>query len=104
MEKQDQTIKKLKYANDVLRTDLEREIERFNQLENKFRELLIKYNIKSKENARNQQTLFETATGAQFHNFESFIDEQGEFKKRDGFESDVSLNDLNRSASPKKLR
>jgi len=64
MEEKDQTIKKLVYANTTLRNDLEREIERFALLEKKFRDAIIKYNIKERENSRNQQTLFETATGA----------------------------------------
>ena len=106
MEQKDQTIKKLVYANTTLRSDLQREIDRFTQLEAKFREVLIKYNIKVKENSRNQQTLFETATGAQISNFESFIDDKGEFGKRrdnDGNDSDGSLNDYNRSPQKKRM-
>ena len=64
LEEKDQTIKKLVYATTPLRNDLEREIERFALLEKKFRDNIIKYNIKDRENSRNQQTLFETATGA----------------------------------------
>lgn len=49
----DLTIKKLIFANKTLREDLEQEIERFNLLQNKFKDLLIKYNIATKENNKN---------------------------------------------------
>lgn len=50
----DVTIKKLIFANKTLREDLQQEIERFNLLQNKYKELLIKYNISQKENTKNQ--------------------------------------------------
>jgi hypothetical protein len=60
----DSTIKKLVFANKTLRQDLEQEIERFTLLQGKYKELLVKHNILSKANQRNEQTLFSQATGA----------------------------------------
>jgi len=51
-------------------------------LQSKFRDLLIKYNIASKENAKNQKSLFEMTTGAHMHKFENFLDEEGEFNNK----------------------
>ena len=48
----DLTIKKLTFANDTLRKDLEQEIERFDLLQRKYKDLLIKQNISSNENQR----------------------------------------------------
>lgn len=61
----DTTIKKLIFANKTLREDLQQEIDRFNLLQDKYKELLIKYNVISKENQRNQKNLFTMGTGAQ---------------------------------------
>jgi hypothetical protein len=61
---------------------LAQEIERFNLLQAKFRDLLIKYNIASKENVKNQKSLFEVTTGAHMHKYENFLDEDGEFHKK----------------------
>ena len=82
MDEKDQTIKKLVFANKTLREDLAQEIERFNLLQAKFRDLLIKYNIASKENAKNQKSLFEVTTGAHMHKYENFLDEDGEFNNK----------------------
>jgi hypothetical protein len=71
----DTTIKKLVFANKTLREDLEQEIERFNMLQNKYKELLIKYNIASKENSKNQKSLFTMTTGAQMQKYENFLDD-----------------------------
>lgn len=78
----DTTIKKLVFANKTLREDLEQEIERFNLLQNKYKELLIKYNIASKENAKNQKSLFTMTTGAQMQKYEGFLDDHGEFNPK----------------------
>jgi len=100
----DTTIKKLVFANKTLREDLEQEIERFNLLQNKYKELLIKYNIASKENTKNQKSLFTMTTGAQMQKYEAFLDEQGEFshKKRSRMTEDPGdrpeqIDDLNDS-------
>ena len=54
----DATIKKLVFANKTLRQDLEQEIARFNLLQEKYKELLIKFNIQNREDIKNQQSLF----------------------------------------------
>ena len=68
-EEQEKTLKKLIFANKQLREDLSREIERYNLLEDKFRDLLVKYNLTQKENERNQKLVFSMGTGAQMNNF-----------------------------------
>jgi hypothetical protein len=110
MDEKDQTIKKLVFANKTLREDLAQEIERFNLLQAKFRDLLIKYNIASKENSKNQKSLFEVTTGAHMHKYENFLDEDGEFYKKSvatedpgdvpenhGDDLNDSLNKINRA-------
>lgn len=64
VDEKDRTIKKLVFANKQLRDDLQREIDRFTLLENKFKEMLVKYNIKSKEVDKSQKALFTMTTGA----------------------------------------
>ena len=59
-----------------------REIERYNLLESKFRDLLIKYNIVTKENTKNKGLIFNMQTGAQFPKYDEFLDDKGEFDKR----------------------
>ena len=102
----DTTIKKLVFANKTLREDLETEIERFNLLQSKYKELLIKYNIASKENSKNQRSLFSMTTGAQMQKYENFLDDQGEFNPKKSRETDIpedgdelndSLNKINRA-------
>jgi len=63
-DEQERTMKKLIFANKQLREDLSREIERYNLLENKFRDLLVKYNLTQKENEKNQKLVFALGTGA----------------------------------------
>ena len=63
-DEQERTMKKLIFANKQLREDLSREIERYNLLENKFRDLLVKYNLTQKENEKNQKLVFAMGTGA----------------------------------------
>lgn len=55
---QDSTIKKLIFANKKLREDLSREIERYNLLEAKFRDILVKYNVVARENEKNKGLVF----------------------------------------------
>ena len=61
---QETTIKKLIFANRQLREDMTREIERYNLLESKFRDLLVKYNVVTKENTKNKGLIFNMQTGA----------------------------------------
>ena len=72
-------------------------------LQSKFRDLLIKYNIASKENSKNQKSLFEVTTGAHMHKYENFLDEDGEFYKKSvatedpGDAAEIHGDDLNDS-------
>lgn len=72
-------MKKLIFANRQLREDMTREIERYNLLESKFKDLLIKYNITSKENTKNKDLIFNLTTGAKFPKYDHFLDDQKEF-------------------------
>lgn len=71
---QDTTIKKLIFANKQLREDLQREIERYNLLEAKYRDLLVKFNVASRENETNQEYIFSMQTGAHMAKFNKFLD------------------------------
>ena len=53
MDEQERTMKKLIFANKNLREDLSQEIERYNLLEDKFRDLLVKMNLTQKQNEKN---------------------------------------------------
>ena len=53
LNEQDTTIKKLIFANKQLREDMQREIERYNLLEAKYRDLLVKFNVATRENETN---------------------------------------------------
>lgn len=105
MEEQEKTMKKLIFANKQLREDLSREIERYNLLEDKFRDLLVKYNLAQRENEKNQKLVFTMGTGANLPRYDNFLDEEGEFsgkKKRNrtamNNDLDDSLNKINREA------
>ena len=80
-DEQEQTIRKLIFANKQLREDMTREIERYNLLESKFRDLLVKYNITTKENTKNKDLIFNMQTGAKFPKYDAFLDDRGEFNK-----------------------
>ncbi len=108
LDEQERTMKKLIFANKQLREDLSREIERYNLLEDKFRNMLVKYNLAQKQNEKNEKLVFTMGTGAQLPRFDNFLDEEGHFtsgkKKKNmtameiqGDQSpDDSLNKLNR--------
>lgn len=72
-------MKKLIFANKQLREDLSREIERYNLLEDKFRDLLVKYNLSSKENEKNKKLVFAMGTGASLPRYDNFLDDEGTF-------------------------
>lgn len=72
---QDTTIKKLIFANKQLREDLQREIERYNLLESKYRDLLVKFNVVNRENETNQEYIFSMQTGAHMAKFNKFLDQ-----------------------------
>jgi cell fate regulator YaaT (PSP1 superfamily) len=50
LDEQKQTIKKLIDANKQLRFDLEKEVDRYTLLENKYRDVLSRFNLLDKEN------------------------------------------------------
>ncbi len=54
----DKTIKKLVLANREMREDLEREVERYRILEDRYKELLVKFNALAKENAKYAEMMF----------------------------------------------
>ena len=73
------TINKLLFANKTLREDLQQEIDRYTLLQDKYKEILIKYNVLKKENERNEKNLFAMGTGASLKKHEAFLDPEGEF-------------------------
>ncbi len=73
------TINKLLFANKTLREDLQQEIDRYTLLQEKYKEILIKYNVLKKENERNEKNLFAMGTGATLKKHEQFLDPEGEF-------------------------
>jgi hypothetical protein len=120
VDEKDKTIKKLIFANKVLREDLQREIDRYTMLESKFKQMLVKYNVKARENDKNQKQLFTSMTGAQMDKYDDFLhepksnfnskltDDPGEkaevnfgmgsagARDNDDYASDDSLNNINR--------
>ena len=65
IDSKDKNIKKLIEANKDLRDKLIAEVERYNLLESKYKDVLIKYNVLCKENDKNFKTLFHMSTGGQ---------------------------------------
>lgn len=103
VDEKDQTIKKLVFANKTLREDLQREIDRYTLLESKFKEMLVKFNIKSKEAERSGQTLFTQMTGARMDNYTGFLSDKKAPAEEvhtddpgNGYQSDDSLNAIAR--------
>lgn len=54
LEEERRTIKKLIAANKTLRDDYQRETERYQLLEDKYKDVLMQFNMVSKENTRNE--------------------------------------------------
>lgn len=83
----DGTIKKLITANRQLKEDLEREMERYTLLENKYKDLLVKFNALAKENSKYADMMFTSTTGAKMNNFNSYLtaSEAGAKTASDGF-------------------
>jgi len=65
LNEKEKNLKKLIEANKDLRDKLIVEVERYNLLENKYKDLLVKYNVVAKENAKNLEVLFHMNTGGQ---------------------------------------
>lgn len=84
----DRTIKKLIEANKQLKNDLEMEMERFTLLETNHKNLLVKFNMLAKENAKYAELLFTNTTGAKMTNFDKYLSTgelEQETKTADGF-------------------
>ena len=56
-------------ANKVLREDLVNEQKRYKFLENKYKELLVKYNVASTHLEEKEKTVFAMSTGANYDNY-----------------------------------
>ncbi len=76
VDEKDRTIKKLIEANRQLREDMKRETERYQLIESKYKDLLVKYNVLAKENARNAEMLFNFNTGSNIKNYDNFLERQ----------------------------
>ena len=72
-----------------------REIERYNLLEGRFKDLLVKYNLLTKENNKNKEVLFTMHTGAKLPKYDNFLDDEGEFGNRKGKASTFSRAENN---------
>lgn len=73
LSEKDKTIKKLIEANRELREDLHRETDRYTLLENKYKDILVKYNVLAKENSKNAELLFSMNTGANINNYQNYL-------------------------------
>lgn len=73
LEERETTIKKLIAANKTLRDDYQREAERYQLLEDKYKDVLLQLSVVSKENARNEQLVFGNATGGNLGNYRGYL-------------------------------
>ena len=73
LDAKDKNIRKLIEANKDLRDKLSLEVERYNLLESKYKDVLVKYNIICKENDKNFKSLFHMSTGGQVHNYDDYL-------------------------------
>jgi DNA repair exonuclease SbcCD ATPase subunit len=74
----EKTIKKLIEANKHLRDDLKREAERYSIIEDKYKELLYKFNQLGKENAKNKKMVFQMTTGANIDSYNPFMENESD--------------------------
>lgn len=79
LDEQKKTIKKLIEANKQLRLDLEKEVDRYQLLEKKYSEVLSKFNILGKENARNEEMIFGMTTGTNIRRYQNYMEEDNEW-------------------------
>jgi len=77
----DKTAKKLLEANRQLREDMRKEVERYQLLESKYKDLLVKYNMLAKENAKNAELLFNLNTGSNIYNYERVLKDEDTFER-----------------------
>ena len=90
LDEKERTVKKLIDANRILREDLKKESDRYSLLESKYKDLLLKYNVLAKENAKNAELLFSMNTGANIHNYDNYLQKDDDKKQRTGAERDSS--------------
>lgn len=74
LDEKEKTVRKLIEVNRQLREDLKREADRYSLLENKYKEVLVKYNLLAKENAKNAEMLFNLQTGGNVHNYDTYLE------------------------------
>ena len=86
MDEKERTIRKLIEANRQLREDLRRETERYGLIESKYKDLLVKYNVLAKENAKNAEMLFSMNTGGQIKNYDNYLERSAHDDSRVGGE------------------
>ena len=73
----EQTIKKLLEANRVLREDQRKETERYTILENKYKDILVKYRVLATENTKYEEMMFQMKTGGNINNYQSYLMDDG---------------------------
>ena len=83
LDEKEKTVKKLIEANRQLREDLKKEADRYGLLEGKYKDILVKYNILAKENAKNAEMLFSMNTGGNIHNYDKYLLEKGNHRSAD---------------------
>lgn len=75
LDEQKGTIKKLIEANKQLRYDLEKEVDRYTMLENKYQNVLAKYNSVNRDNKKNEEMIFGMSTGTNIRRYQNFMKE-----------------------------
>lgn len=76
LDERERTIKKLIDANKQLRSDLAREIDRYTLLEDKYKQIVVRLNEVSKENARNEELVFGMSTGGNMSKYYEYLADQ----------------------------
>ena len=101
LEGKDKNIKKLLEANKDLREKLIAEVERYNILEGKYKDILVKHNVVSRENQKNIENLFSMNTGGNIHNYENYLQKNDDdLFDRDGGKKST-INPFERGAARK---
>lgn len=67
------TIKKLIDANKELRSDLEKEADRYKLLENKYRDILTRFNSLDQANMKNEEMIFGMTTGTNIRRYQNYM-------------------------------
>jgi hypothetical protein len=62
-----------------LRSDLEKEVDRYTLLENKYRDVLAKFNSLDKANSKNEEMIFGMTTGTNIRKYQNYmLDDENE--------------------------